>query len=64
MSLEVPVPGETQHKPDTSMTGKVPSNPWAEIAGAFEGDSDYAEVIEHMQAYRAQRNRELETLME
>lgn len=37
---------------------------WGEIAGAFQGDPDYAEVIEHMRAYRAQRNRELDLLPE
>ena len=64
VSLEVPVPGETRHTRDAIVIGKADSNRWAEIAGAFQSDPDYAEVIEHMQAYRAQRNRELETLME
>jgi predicted RNase H-like HicB family nuclease len=64
VSLDVPVCGEAQWSPDKSPMVAKPSNPWAAIAGAFKDDPDYAEVIQHMKAYREQRNRELDALVD
>ena len=64
VSLEVPDRGESEQNPDAVSVGNVESNPWAQIAGAFKDDPDYAEVIEHMKEYREQRNRELDALVD
>jgi len=60
VNIDVPLRGETQWNSQTPPTVEEPLSPWAEIAGAFKNDPDYAEVIEHMNVYREQRNRELE----
>jgi hypothetical protein len=64
VNLDVPVRGEAQWTPVTEPAVAKPANPWAEIAGVFKDDPDYAEVIEHMKAYREQRNRELDALVD
>ena len=64
VSLNVPIRGETQWNPDAAPIVKEAPNPWSQMAGAFKDDADYAEVIEHMKAYREQRNRELDALVE
>ena len=33
-----------------------PRNPWQEVAGIFKSDPLFDEVLEHMKAYREQRN--------
>lgn len=63
VSLEVPDRGSAEPKSETEPVGTVKPNPWAQIAGAFKDDPDYAKVIEHMKEYRAQRNRELDALV-
>ncbi len=60
VNIDVPVRGETQWNSQTSPTIETSLSPWCEIAGAFKDDPDYAEVIEHMNVYRDQRNRELD----
>lgn len=64
VSLEVPARGGEEPKSEAEPVGEVKSNPWAQFAGAFKDDPDYAEVIEHMKEYRAQRNRELDALVD
>jgi len=64
VSLEVPARNGAESKSEAEPVGEVKSNPWTQIAGAFKDDPDYAEVIEHMKAYREQRNRELDALVE
>ena len=36
-----------------------PPNPWQEVAGIFKSDPLFDEVLKHMQAYREQRNHEM-----
>ncbi|MFM9959763.1 MAG: hypothetical protein ACKV2Q_00890 [Planctomycetaceae bacterium] len=64
VNLDVPVHGETAWIPNLMSSSGRTSNPWPGIAGAFKDDPDYAEVIEHMKAYREQRNRELDAMVE
>lgn len=64
VSLDVPVRGESKWSPKLAPVSGAASNPWPTMAGAFKDDPDYAEVIEHMKAYREQRNRELDALEE
>lgn len=64
VNLDVPVRGESDWLPNLTSSSGATSNPWPAIAGAFKDDPDYAEVVEHMKAYREQRNRELDALEE
>jgi hypothetical protein len=73
MMLEKPwmaAAGCLQHEPELEayqaaiLENRRQADAWAEIAGAFQDAPDYAEVIEHMKACRAERNRELDLLPE